>query len=75
MFEELKRVKDQIAKGQRTDAPLLTELLKGSEDGTLSDEELIDNLVGFMIAGSDTTSTTLSSILLLLSQHPKVQER
>ena len=37
--------------------------------------QLVDNIVGFMFAGFDTTAISLTVVLLLLAQHPDVQEK
>ncbi|WVQ74481.1 hypothetical protein IAR50_004082 [Cryptococcus sp. DSM 104548] len=41
----------------------------------LSDEEVLDQITTFMLAGNETTSTGLTWILYNLSQNPEVQER
>eukprot|EP00741_Cyanophora_paradoxa_P011119 tig00020553_g10740.t1 len=45
-----------------------------SGDG-LTDRELRDNLVGFVVAGHETTASALCSALYLLALHPEIQER
>ncbi|CAL1547325.1 unnamed protein product [Lymnaea stagnalis] len=55
---------------------ILDVLLVGhGEDGRdagLTEEQIIDNAVTFLIAGSGTTSGALSCLLLMLGKHPEV---
>jgi cytochrome P450 len=44
-------------------------------DGGLSDDELMDNLTIFFLAGHDTTSTALSMAMHLLAHHPEIQDK
>lgn len=44
-------------------------------DHRISDEDMLNNINTFMFAGSDTSSLTLTWTLLLLAQHPAVQDR
>ncbi|MFD8525318.1 cytochrome P450 [Streptomyces capillispiralis] len=46
-----------------------------SDGQGLTDSELINTLVTFFLAGTDTTATTLAWALHLLAQHPQVQQR
>jgi len=60
------------------DAPLVHALItaKDPETGlTLSDDEICSELVLFMLAGHDTTSTTLSYALWALGHHPGIQDQ
>ena len=41
----------------------------------LSNKEIVDISVGLMVAGYDTTSSTLSFTSYLLALHPDIQER
>lgn len=41
----------------------------------LSDHEIADDLVAFMIAGHDTTATTLAYALWQLGRHPQLQDK
>ncbi|KAJ3254039.1 Protein kinase alk2 [Boothiomyces macroporosus] len=44
-----------------------------NEDGTiLSDEELVDQVLNFLVAGRDTTAQALSWVIHELDQHPNV---
>lgn len=41
----------------------------------LSDEEVLDQITTFMLAGNETSSTALTWILYSLTQHPECQDR
>ncbi|ODN76875.1 hypothetical protein L202_05462 [Cryptococcus amylolentus CBS 6039] len=41
----------------------------------LSDDEVLDQITTFMLAGNETSSTALTWVLYTLSQHPTVQHR
>ena len=60
------------------DAPLVRALITAADPQTgqpLSDDDICHELVLFMLAGHDTTSTTLSYSLWALGHHPEIQER
>jgi cytochrome P450 len=60
------------------DAPLVRALLAARDPQTgrpLYDDEICDELVLFMLAGHDTTSTVLSYALWALGRHCDVQDR
>lgn len=47
-----------------------------SEDGErLSDKEIRDDIITLMLAGHETTATTLAWLVDLLAHHPRVQDR
>ena len=48
---------------------------ESEEDGRMSDELVRDEAVSLYIAGHDTTATTLTYALYLVSRHPEVEER
>ena len=48
---------------------------ESEEDSRMSDELVRDEAVSLYIAGHDTTATTLTYALFLLSQNPEVEER
>jgi cytochrome P450 len=59
-------------------APLVRRLLEATdpEDGRpLTDEAIVDDLITFLIAGHDTTATTLNHALWQLARHPDLQQR
>ena len=60
------------------DAPLVHALIRAEDPQTgrpLSDAEIRDELVIFLIAGHDTTSTALAYALWALGHHPEIQDR
>lgn len=60
------------------DAPLVRALMAATDPETgqsLSDSEICDELIVFLIAGHDTTATTLSYALWALGRHPQLQDR
>ena len=48
---------------------------ESGEDARMSDELVRDEAVSLYIAGHDTTATTLTYALYLVSRHPEVEER
>ncbi len=60
------------------DAPLVRALIEATDPRTglpLSDGEICDELVLFMLAGHDTTSTTIMYALWALGHHRELQDR
>lgn len=60
------------------DAPLVQALLATTDPETgqpLTDAQICDELVLFMLAGHDTTATTLTYTLWALGRHPELQDR
>ncbi|GBE66039.1 cytochrome P450 [Mycobacterium sp. MFM001] len=60
------------------DAPLVRALITATDPLTgqpLSDDDICHELVLFMLAGHDTTSTTLTYSLWALGHHPDIQQR
>ncbi|MDA2893006.1 cytochrome P450 [Mycolicibacterium sp. BiH015] len=59
-------------------APLVRAMIEAVDPDTgqpLSDHEIADDLVAFMIAGHDTTATTLAYALWQLGRHPELQDK
>ncbi|KAI0059669.1 cytochrome P450 [Artomyces pyxidatus] len=65
----------QLGEGKDIISLLMRESEDAAEDVRLPDEEIIAQIGTFLFAGSETTSVTLSRILLLLAQNPDVQDR
>jgi cytochrome P450 len=63
--------------GRKDSADLLAMLMNTrDEDGTaMSDSQLRDEVMTFLLAGHETTALTLSWALYLLAQHPEVEAR
>jgi cytochrome P450 len=60
------------------DAPLVRALMTAVDPDTgqpLSDDDICNELVLFILAGHDTTSTTLTYSLWALGHHPAIQDR
>lgn len=60
------------------DAPLVQALIAATDPETgaaLSDDDICNDLLIFMLAGHDTTATALTYALWSLGHHPDVQER
>jgi cytochrome P450 len=60
------------------DAPLVRALITAADPQTgqpLSDDDICHELVLFILAGHDTTSTTLTFSLWALGHHPTIQDR
>jgi cytochrome P450 len=60
------------------DAPLVQALIAASDPETgqpLSDEDISNDLLIFMLAGHDTTATALAHTLWVLGHHPEIQDR
>jgi cytochrome P450 len=60
------------------DAPLVQALIAATDPETglpLSDEDIGNDLLIFMLAGHDTTATALTYVLWQLGRHPEIQDR
>jgi cytochrome P450 len=78
----LYRMADDILQACRADptrdAPLVRALMDATDPETgrtLSDEAICNDLVAFMVAGHDTTATTIAFALWALGRHPDMQDR
>ena len=54
---------------------VMTRLLKGGEDGSFTQEEIQGELLGFFLAGHETSSNTLTFACLELCQNQDIQEK
>ncbi|MEU5774815.1 cytochrome P450 [Streptomyces venezuelae] len=74
-------VETMISERRRSDedhGDLLSTLLRAEhpESGQrLTDEEVLDQVVTFLVAGSETTASTLAFVFHLMGAHPEVEER
>lgn len=60
------------------DSPLVHALIEATDPETgraLSDADICSDLIAFMVAGTDTTATTLAYALWALGRHPSIQDR
>ena len=79
--DDLFRACDEILAARRAgrtsgDADLLSLLLAARDDGEpLGDDEVRVQVLTFLLAGHETTSTALTFALHLLGRHPEVQDR
>ncbi len=78
----LHRLADEILQACRADptldAPLVHALIAATDPVTgraLSDDEIRDELIVFMLAGHDTTATTLSYAMWALGRHRDMQDK
>ena len=78
----LHRIAGDILRATRTDpdhdAPLVRSMLAATDPDTgrsLTDDEICHDLVAFMLAGHDTTATTLTYALWALGRHGEMQDR
>jgi len=78
----LRQIADDILRSCRDDpsrdAPLVHALIAATDPATgagLSDEEIRDELIVFMLAGHDTTSTVLTYALWALGHHLDLQDK
>jgi cytochrome P450 len=78
----MRKVTDDMVRACRADrardAPLVQALLAARDPETgqlLSDEDISNDLLIFMLAGHDTTATALTYSLWVLGHHPQIQDR
>ena len=78
----MREVTDEILQACRADptrdAPLVQALIAATDPETgqpLSDDDICNDLLIFMLAGHDTTATALTYALWALGHHPDVQDR
>ncbi|ORX39248.1 cytochrome P450 [Kockovaella imperatae] len=86
LLEEKKRAvkaaySDGFEKGSDIGKDLLSILVKANmasdvpPDQRMSDDEVLAQITTFMLAGNETSSTSLTWILYLLCQHPEIQTK
>jgi cytochrome P450 len=80
--DAMRTITDEMVRACRADptrdAPLVQALLAASDPETgrpLSDEDISNDLLIFMLAGHDTTATALTYSLWILGHHPEIQDR
>ena len=62
----------KLEKGERTDTDILSVAI---ESGGFTDDELVNQLMTFLAAGHETTASSLTWAVYLLSKHPAEQTR
>ncbi|KAF8267906.1 cytochrome P450 [Lactarius quietus] len=65
----------QVGEGKDLISLLMHESAAVSEDDRLSDEEVAAQVMGLIVAGTESTSCALSRVLHLLALHPDVQDK
>ena len=75
IFEEIGRRRAAPDLEQREDILSMLVLARDEDGGTLSDQELRDELVTLLVAGHETTATGLAWAFELLLRNPHVLER
>jgi cytochrome P450 len=80
--ESMRRVTSDMLERCRADseldAPLVRALMAATDPETgrsISDDDIINDLLIFMLAGHDTTATALTYALWVLGHHPDAQDR
>jgi cyclooctat-9-en-7-ol 5-monooxygenase len=78
----LRQIVEEMISERRTSGEdhgdLLSTLLRAEHPETgerLSDEQILDQVVTFLVAGSETTASTLAFVFHLLGRHPEVEQR
>ncbi|HEX9831796.1 MAG TPA: cytochrome P450 [Mycobacterium sp.] len=78
----MRGITDEMVRACRADpsrdAPLVQALLAASDPETgqpISDDDIANDLLIFMLAGHDTTATALTYSLWVLGHHPDIQNR
>ncbi|KAJ3365164.1 hypothetical protein GGF31_008622 [Allomyces arbusculus] len=69
-IKEMLRIAEQDLNG----VTLIHELLRQNKDQALTEHELVCELRTFLAAGHETTASALKSCILMLAQHPDVQQ-
>ncbi|MBY0286605.1 MAG: cytochrome P450 [Mycobacteriaceae bacterium] len=79
---KMRTITDEMVRACRADptrdAPLVQALLAATDPQTgqpISDDDISNDLLIFMLAGHDTTATALTYSLWILGHHPDVQDR
>ncbi|KAI8995433.1 cytochrome P450 [Trametes punicea] len=68
-------LKHQVGEGRDIMSILLRANMAATDQERLEDDEIIAQVSTMVLAGMDTTANSLARILLLLAEHPDVQER
>ncbi|KAI1129013.1 cytochrome P450 [Nemania abortiva] len=74
--ESLQRHRDLVAKeGSNARPTVFSKVYKAEGDESISPDEVRDNAQGYIVAGSDTTSNTLTYSIWALCRHPEIKSR
>lgn len=75
IFSIIERRRQGAKAAEETDILSALLSLRGENGAQLNDEQLYDEAITLFLAGHETVATALTWTWLLLSQHPKIQER
>jgi len=68
----VQQAKQKMAKNERETTDILSVAV---ESGAFSDDDLVNQLMTFLLAGHETTASALSWAICMLCKYPKVQSR
>jgi len=71
-FQLVQQKKERLARKEKMDPDIISIAL---ESGLFTEEKLVDNMMTFLAAGHETTSSSLTWAAYLLSKHQGVQSR
>lgn len=54
---------------------LFTSICQASDEPALGDDEIVDNMLGLLVAGYETTASAITMMLYRLASHPDWQQR
>ncbi|NXM06356.1 CP46A hydroxylase, partial [Tyrannus savana] len=68
--------REALQNGKEATLDILTQILKGDAlEETRDDENILDNVITFFVAGHETTANQMSFTVMALGQHPEILER
>ncbi|KAI1498889.1 putative cytochrome P450 [Biscogniauxia marginata] len=74
--QSIQRHRDLVEnEGSDAKPTLLSKLYKARDDESMTPEEVRDNAQAYIVAGSDTTSNTLTYLVWSVCRHPDVKEK
>ncbi|KAI5922634.1 cytochrome P450 [Camillea tinctor] len=74
--QSLERYRAQVKSSAEVKPMLFTRLMEGFTDGeSISQLEIVNNAELYIVAGSDTTATTLTYLTWSLCRHPEIKSR
>lgn len=71
----LETQKKGVLSGDCVKDTLFSNIVRANNDETLSFEEVIVNAQSYIVAGSDTTSNTLTFLVWAVAHHPEIQQK
>lgn len=75
--EQVNRVKGSSSAEREGARCMLDQLVhaRDEEGQPLAEDQILDNFIGLLLAGHDTTASSLSACVYFLAQHPDVMEK